>query len=373
MIGNGCTSWSAARLPGCLAVFISLFAILSPASLRAADGVPSLAASAPDAVGDSLVAPGAAQGPFRATVGEKAYSVGGALHLTGPASYNASSSSGLVELKVAELGNDSMTTTSNLIRLRMIVTTTPIVGGNSFNYWILAQDAFGPLPPQFAYFNIDDTVQLFSAPDGIYYVYFGAFELEGGCGSGDGYCLDWFLGPFPNLVQFTGGNLSLLNGPTVVAIEYYYPPWNMYFVTAIAAEIAALDNGTFPGWQRTGLQFNVYPLAGAPASSSTVYRFFSTIFDPKSAHFYTANVVEYNALVNGVGWQLEGPVFATPMPANDGSCPADSIPIYRLYNNGMGGAPNHRFTTDLNERALMIAAGWIPEGQGIGVGFCSPL
>jgi probable HAF family extracellular repeat protein len=160
---------------------------------------------------------------------------------------------------------------------------------------------------------------------------------------------------------------------TVAAVEYYYPPWNMYFVTAISAEIAALDSGAFPGWQRTGKQFNVYPLAGAPASSTTVFRFFSTIFDPKSSHFYTANVTEYNALVNGNGWQLEGPVFSTPMAAGDGTCPGGSIPIYRMYNNGMGGAPNHRFTIDVNVRAQMLAAGWIAEGQGIGVGFCSPL
>jgi CARDB protein/fibronectin type III domain protein/uncharacterized protein DUF5648 len=173
------------------------------------------------------------------------------------------------------------------------------------------------------------------------------------------------------------GPLSVAAPPTssttVLAVEYYYAAWNFYFVTAATAEIAALDGGAFGGvWKRTGQQFNVYPLAGAPASSSTVWRFFSTIFDPKSAHFYTANVAEYNALVGGMGWQLEGPVFNTPMPASDGSCPAGSIPIYRMYNNGQGGAPNHRFTTDINVRATMLAAGWIPEGQGIGVGFCSP-
>jgi len=170
-------------------------------------------------------------------------------------------------------------------------------------------------------------------------------------------------------VSGTGSNSSDI----AVAVEYYYAAWNFYFVTAGVAEIAALDGGAFGGlWKRTGQQFNVYPLAGAPPSSSTVWRFFSTIFDPESSHFYTANVVEYNALVNGVGWQLEGPVFSTPMPALDGTCPAGSIPIYRMYNNGMGGAPNHRFTTDINVRAQMLAAGWIAEGQGIGVGFCSP-
>jgi Repeat of unknown function (DUF5648) len=161
--------------------------------------------------------------------------------------------------------------------------------------------------------------------------------------------------------------------PPQMAVEYYYAAWNFYFVTTAPAELAALDGGAFGGaWKRTGQQFIVYALAGAPPSSTTVFRFFSTIFDPKSSHFYTANIAEYNALVNGVGWQLEGPVFSTPLPASDGTCPANSIPIYRMYNNGMGGAPNHRFTTDINVRATMLAAGWIPEGQGIGVGFCSP-
>jgi hypothetical protein len=181
----------------------------------------------------------------------------------------------------------------------------------------------------------------------------------------------------PQMLTVSGTGLAVAPPPsgTVPAVEYYYAAWNFYFVTADPGEIAALDGGAFGGlWKRTGQQFNVYPLAGAPASSSTVWRFFSTIFDPKSSHFYTANVAEYNALVAelGVGWELEGPVFSTPLPAPDGTCPAGSIPIYRMYNNGMGGAPNHRLTTDIIKRAQMLAAGWLPEGQGIGVGFCSP-
>jgi uncharacterized membrane protein len=159
----------------------------------------------------------------------------------------------------------------------------------------------------------------------------------------------------------------------ITAVEYYYSAWNFYFVTADPIEIAVLDGGGFGGvWQRTGQRFNVYPLVGAPASSSTVWRFFTTSFAPKSSHFYTAIVAEYDALVKGVGWQLEGPVFSTPVPASDGTCPASTIPVYRVYNNGMAGAPNHRFTTDINIRAQMLAAGWIAEGYGIGVTFCSP-
>jgi probable HAF family extracellular repeat protein len=160
--------------------------------------------------------------------------------------------------------------------------------------------------------------------------------------------------------------------PTATAVEYYYPSWNMYFITAIPTEISALDAGVFPGWQRTGQQFNVYPIGSPAPGSSTVWRFFSTMFSPKSSHFYTAFQTEYDILVNGAGWQLEGAVFAIPMPASDGTCPIGTVPVYRLYNNGIGGAPNHRFTTDINVRAQMLAAGWIAEGQGIGVGFCSP-
>lgn len=61
-----------------------------------------------------------------------------------------------------------------------------------------------------------------------------------------------------------------------------------------------------------------------------------------------------------------------PMPASDGTCPAGSIPVYRTFNNGINGAPDHRFTTDIKARDATIAHGWIPEGPGIGVGFCSP-
>ena len=50
------------------------------------------------------------------------------------------------------------------------------------------------------------------------------------------------------------------------------------------------------------------------------------------------------------------------------------MPVYRMYNNGQGGAPNHRYTTDLAVRAQMLVQGWIAEGYGkIGVIMCSPM
>mgnify|MGYP000208009016 CR=1 FL=1 len=34
----------------------------------------------------------------------------------------------------------------------------------------------------------------------------------------------------------------------------------------------------------------------------------------------------------------------------------------RLYNDGQGGAPNHRYTTLVTIRDAMLAQGWIAEG-----------
>ena len=52
-----------------------------------------------------------------------------------------------------------------------------------------------------------------------------------------------------------------------------------------------------------------------------------------------------------------------------GVCPAGTIPIYRMYNSGQTGAPNHRFTTAfLTYQDFTTTKGWAPEG----IRFCSP-
>jgi hypothetical protein len=48
------------------------------------------------------------------------------------------------------------------------------------------------------------------------------------------------------------------------------------------------------------------------------------------------------------------------------------VPLYRLYNDGQTGAPNHRYTTRATIRSQMVALGWVPEGSGIGVIGCVP-
>ncbi|CAG9933091.1 protein of unknown function [Candidatus Nitrotoga arctica] len=50
------------------------------------------------------------------------------------------------------------------------------------------------------------------------------------------------------------------------------------------------------------------------------------------------------------------------LPVNN-TCPGDTIPIYRLYNNRwMYNDSNHRFTTDTTEVKAMALKNWVSEG-----------
>ena len=56
-----------------------------------------------------------------------------------------------------------------------------------------------------------------------------------------------------------------------------------------------------------------------------------------------------------------------PGPYRD-SCVAPSQAVLRLYNNGQGGGPNHRYTINPAVIAAMVAQGWTLEG----VAWCTP-
>jgi hypothetical protein len=162
---------------------------------------------------------------------------------------------------------------------------------------------------------------------------------------------------------------------TTLAVEYYYDVWNFYFETAFVDEIAALDGGAFGGvWKRTGQTFNVWSQASANAAAVPTCRFFSTAFAPKSSHFYTPFANECALRKTDPGWAYEAIAFYVQLTDANGLCPAGgTVPLYRVYNNGMGGAPNHRYTTDRAIRDQMLALGWLPEGNGPDVIFaCVP-
>ena len=158
---------------------------------------------------------------------------------------------------------------------------------------------------------------------------------------------------------------------TPTAFEYYHGGYGHYFATAALQEIAALDAGTVSGWSRTGQSFRV--LAANEPGAVNVCRFWSErTFAPKSSHFYTPFDWECAIVKGNRDWEYEGEVFAWKLPDAAGACPDGTTPLYRLYNDGRTGAPNHRYVTSLAIRAQMIAQGWIGEGSGIGIIGCVP-
>ncbi len=163
---------------------------------------------------------------------------------------------------------------------------------------------------------------------------------------------------------------------TVTVVEYHNSDFDHYFITPVAAEIALLDAraSPFEAWSRTGLSFNGYVNTTAPATSVAICRFFNSTFAPKSSHFYAPHGLGCEATSAGFpDWKLEDDrLFNSMLPDTNGACPAGTIPVYRLYNGGMGGAPNHRFVTSLAERQNMINRGFVAEGNGIGIGMCVP-
>lgn len=167
-------------------------------------------------------------------------------------------------------------------------------------------------------------------------------------------------------------------GGIAEVVEYYNPTLRHFFVTAYPAEIASLDSGAFgSAWQRTNNLFPAWDVSGAPAGSVPVCRFFGTDqyrgdgtrIGPNS-HFYTADPAECafvktawpSTAGNGVAypaWSYEADAFAATLPAG-GACAAGTQGLYRAYNNGADGDPNHRYS--LNAGVLQGMAGWSFEG-----------
>jgi hypothetical protein len=158
--------------------------------------------------------------------------------------------------------------------------------------------------------------------------------------------------------------------PTLPVIEYYWAARDHYFMTANPAEIAALDAEPPGGWARTGQRFGAY--AQATGFASRVCRFY---IPPAygDSHYFSASPEECAAV------QVKFPMFTYESPnafyidlpdLNTGTCPAGTVPVYRLWNNRVD--TNHRYTTSLAIRSQMLAKGYVSEGYGpIGVVMCA--
>jgi len=169
-----------------------------------------------------------------------------------------------------------------------------------------------------------------------------------------------------------GAALSALVNTATPApvIEYYWAARDHYFMTANPVEIAALDVAPPGGWARTGQSFGAY--AQPTGIASRVCRFY---IPPAygDSHYFSASPEECSAV------QVKFPMFTYESPnafyidlpdLNTGTCPAGTVPVYRLWNNRAD--TNHRYTTSLAIRSQMLAKGYVPEGYGpTGVVMCA--
>lgn len=185
--------------------------------------------------------------------------------------------------------------------------------------------------------------------------------------------------PFRAIVA---GNLRYIENyafqvQTVDVIEYYNAALDHYFITADATEVKLLDNGSIPGWTRTGHSFQARPPGYPPGNPSAlpVCRFIGLPEAGINSHFYSAIARECRVVnADFVGaWSIEaGNVFQIALPNANGGCGAGTAQVYRVFNNKPDA--NHRYTTNPVVRAEMIAAGWVPEGFGAaGVVMCAIL
>ena len=63
-------------------------------------------------------------------------------------------------------------------------------------------------------------------------------------------------------------------------------------------------------------------------------------------------------------------MFYAVLPDGSGACASGMLPVYRFFRPSTN---NHRYTMEEDVRQLLASTpGWIAEGAGNGVVFCSP-
>lgn len=130
-----------------------------------------------------------------------------------------------------------------------------------------------------------------------------SFKVENGAGAQvPGFTMAAAGGNIPEASAV--GPLPPATAPKVAAVEFYNAAFRHYFVSANAAEIAKLDDGTFAGWARTGLAFNVH--AAAAPGLAPVCRFFTVAFPPTSSHFYAPRGLGCEGTLANAQWRFEG-------------------------------------------------------------------
>lgn len=182
----------------------------------------------------------------------------------------------------------------------------------------------------------------------------------------------------PGMPRYTLPFVIASPGAVGSAVEYFHAVFKHYFTTAEPSELAALDQGLFAGWARTGEVFHGVYLADPSVNQtvtpvSPVCRYYGLPSAGLNTHFFSGFPYEC-AVIPQLWpnvWILEtAHAFFVFLPsAGNGKCPDGTIPLYRLFNGKAD--VNHRYTTSLTIRQQMINEYWISEGYGPdGVAMC---
>ena len=167
-------------------------------------------------------------------------------------------------------------------------------------------------------------------------------------------------------------------------VEFHNANLDHYFMTIVAAEATAIDNGSAgPGWSRTGVTFRAWPNANAlPLHVRPVCRFYGSITPGPNSHFYTVDADECAQLKaiqaatpdGQPRWNYEGIAFyvgavTRPTPTSTfRGCgrlrtPEQPLLVNRYYNKRAAqGDSNHRYTVTQAAANEVAAAGWQAEG-----------
>jgi Astacin (Peptidase family M12A) len=166
---------------------------------------------------------------------------------------------------------------------------------------------------------------------------------------------------------------------SVVLTEYYNPSLDYYFLTGRENEKLLLNG--LADWRRTGEEVKLFAVAVEAARPLERF-FFANVAraGTRGSHFFTSLAAEQRLLasVNATNAPERAKPFLESIEGytidkqSDGSCPAQSTPVYRAFK----GAPryiddgNHRFSTTLvQHRDMVERLGWVDEG----VVFCALL
>lgn len=162
----------------------------------------------------------------------------------------------------------------------------------------------------------------------------------------------------------------------VTLTEYYNAAFDYYFITARAADKAALDAAA--GWQRTGSEVKLY---GVPRVTTVPLErhFFARVArgGSRGSHIFIADASERTLLAsfNPTNLTLDAKPYLEGVEGHvvpktaAGTCPSGTIPVYRAFK----GPPryvddgNHRFSVSLAQHQDMVTRlGWADEG----IAFC---